>query len=103
MQQPTIPESDLEPGYIFAPTEKPKVCDVRSEGERIGMLVLTDNCADEHACSQHDFPWVNITPSRNPNLAVADGSPLKHYGQKMAAFYIEGNRMVILESQVTDV
>ena len=49
------------------------------------MHVLVDNSADEHVCSQRDFEWIAIEPSRNPHLVSATGQKLKHYGEQTSA------------------
>ena len=46
------------------------------------VRILVDNCADEHVGSPQDFEWIEIKPSRNPNLVSASGHKLKHYGQQ---------------------
>ena len=94
--QPYCEESELEGGYIFALTN--------SGNEDNGkIMMLTDNCADEHVCGVEDFSWLPLFPSQNPGLSLADGSPLAHYGMRRVPLQIAGNRTIIVEFQVTDV
>ncbi len=48
-------ENELQGGHIFAAT-------INSIEENDGrILMLTDNCADEHVCGVDDFSWVKLT------------------------------------------
>jgi hypothetical protein len=89
-------EKDLVGGYIFALTGGEKE-------DNSTIMMLTDNCADEHVCGVEDFSWLPLVPSRNPGLVLADGSPLAHYGMRRVPLQIAGERTIIVEFQVTDV
>ena len=94
--QPYCEESELEGGYIFAL--------INGGNEDDGkIMMLTDNCADEHVCGVDDFRWLPLFPSKNPCLSLPDGSPLAHYGMRRVPLQIAGNRTIIVEFQVTDV
>ena len=67
------------------------------------VRILVDNCADEHVCSPQDFEWIEIKPSRNPNLVSASGHKLKHYGQQAVPMKLRDGRKVWITFQVCDV
>jgi hypothetical protein len=93
--RPCCEDSQLEGGFIFAVTN--------SDKDTGKIMMLTDNCADEHVCGVDDFSWVPLIPSQNPGLSLADGSPLGHYGMRRVPLRIAGDRTIIVEFQVTDV
>ena len=62
-----------------------------------------DNCADKHVFSPRDFEWIEIEPSRNPNLVSASGHKRKHYGQQTVPMKVRDGRKVWITFQVCDV
>ena len=60
------------------------------------------NYTEEHVCSPQDFEWIEIKPSKNPNLVSACGK-LKHYGQRTAPMKLRDGRKVWITLQVCDV
>merc|ERR1712194_78897 len=66
------------------------------------IMMLTDNCADEHVCGIDDFTWIPLAAGRDPGLTLADGSKLRHYGSRRVPLMIAGGKRILVEFQVTD-
>ena len=79
-------------GYVSAtiryrkPPQQPK--------DWYAVRIWVDNCADEHVCSPQNFEWIEIKPSRNPNLVSASGHRLKHYGQQTVPMKLRDGRKI---------
>ena len=53
-------------------------------------------------CSPKDFEWIEIEPSKNPNLVSACGHMLKHYGQQTVPMKLRDGRNFWITFQVRD-
>ena len=62
-----------------------------------------DNCADEHVCSPQNFEWIEIKPSKNPNLVSAWRHKLKHNGKTTVPKKLRDGRKVWITFKVCDV
>eukprot|EP00959_Pyramimonas_sp_CCMP1952_P474661 9503792-Pyramimonas_sp.AAC.1 len=94
---------EWEGGFIFVVAKggKPKGAGEKGrqhDGNGHAAFVL-----DVDGQLRRDFPNVELESGRNPNVAVANGAPLRHYGSNAATLHIAGDRRIIMEFQVTDV
>ena len=65
--------------------------------------MLADNCADEHVCGKKDFDWLPLTAGKDPKLQVADGRPLRYYGDRAVPLWVDNEREVTVIFKVVDV
>ena len=91
---------EYETGYVLATIRHQSF---HQSNDWYVVRVLVDNCADEHVCTPRDFEWIEIEPSRNPNLVLASGHKLKHYGQQTVPMKLRDGRKVWTTFQVCDV
>ena len=88
---PQNADEEYGTGYVSARYREP----LHQYKDWYVVRVLVDNCADEHVCSPRDFQWIEIEPSRNPNLVSASGHKLKHYGQQAVPMKLRDGRKVL--------
>merc|ERR1712194_697966 len=93
------PEQEDE-SLIFAVVQSES--DNDDEDQYTKIMMLTDNCADEHVCGIDDFAWIPLAAGRDPGLTLADGSKLRHYGSRRVPLMIAGGKSILVEFQVTD-
>ena len=93
------PEED-EQNLIFAVVQS-EDDDEDKDDQYTKIMMLTDNCADEHVCGIDDFAWIPLEASQDPGLTLANGSKLRHYGSRSVPLMIAGGRSILVEFQVT--